>query len=155
MSYNMKMTYNTRSTATMVTDTDNNGDKIIYAGEHVPDTYSQNTSLCGTVVKNISGAICLMMFTIFYYANKGFMYVWKIGGIYIIWCSLHYGAAQLYAYYCTPSTIWGFIIAPFMVATPQCTGLRWCIMRGADTIISMWLVIGAWFMQKLGGYSLS
>ena len=47
------------------------------------------------------------------------------------------------------------IIAPFMVATPQCTGLRWCIMRGADTIISMWLVIGAWFMQKLGGYSLS
>ena len=121
-------------------------------------TKHENENRCSACRKLITGAshmLCFLVFSIFYYANKAFMYVWKIGGIYIVWCSLHHITSQLYVYYCTPYTIWGFIAAPFMVATPQCTGLRWCIMHGAETIISMWLVLGAWFVQKLGGYSLT
>tara|TARA_Y100001958_G_scaffold89951_1_gene61220 strand:- start:5547 stop:5999 length:453 start_codon:yes stop_codon:yes gene_type:complete len=113
-----------------------------------------NCSACKKLTKQITNIICLIIFTFFYYANKAGIYVWKIGGIYIVWCTLHHITSQLYVYYCTPYTLLGFLTAPFMVATPQCTGLRWCIAHGAETIISMWLVLGTWFMQKLGGYSL-
>jgi len=117
--------------------------------------HSDNIRGCTKLLKNMLSMIGLMFFTIFYYANKAFMCVWKIGGIYIIWCTLHHVTSQLYVYYCTPYTFIGFIASPFIVATPQCTGLRWCIAHGAQTIISMWLVLGTWFIQKLGGYSFS
>jgi len=145
------MRYNTRS-STQALGADNNN---IMIDHDEKKCLHRKFSLCATIFKNVSGVLCLMMFSVVYYANKAFMYVWKIGGIYIIWCSLHHATSQLYAYYCTPYTIWGFIAAPFMIATPQCTGLRWCITHGAETIIGMWLVLGTWFVQKLGGYSLT
>jgi hypothetical protein len=110
---------------------------------------------CRKLAKGTGNILCLIIFSFFYYVNKVGIYVWKVGGIYIVWCTLHHATAQLYVYYCTPYTLIGFLTAPFMIATPQCTGLRWCIAHGAETIISMWLVLGTWFMQKLGGYSLS
>lgn len=141
-------TENTRDDHDIQTDGDTNNDD----NNNVDNNNNNNN--CKDVFKKSLSMFGFICFTFCYYVNKAFIYVWKIGGIYIVWCSLHYITAQLYAYYCTPYTLLGFITAPFMVATPQCTGLRWCITHGAQTIISMWLVIGSWFMQKLGGYSL-
>ena len=72
----------------------------------------------------------------------------SISGIYIIWIILHHIAANLYAIYCTPITILGILTAPFIVATPHCTGLRWCINNGSDTMIAMWIAIGYWIKNK-------
>ena len=80
--------------------------------------------------------------------------LWKIIGIYIIWIIIYYVATHLYVKYCTPYTVVGFITAPLLVASPYCTGLRWCISRGADTIIAMWIVLGTWIAVQLGGYPL-
>ena len=98
---------------------------------------------CGLILKDVYSFI-----------GKVFKSIWRIGGMYIIWCTLHYVSSQLYSYYCTPSSIIGFLIAPFIIATPQCTALRWCITHGADTIITMWILLGTWCSKKLGGYAL-
>lgn len=79
---------------------------------------------------------------------------WSVTGIYIIWTSIHFFATQLYAKYCTPYSIWGYLMAPFIVSSPHCTGLRWCISKGADTMISMWLVMGTWMATRLGGFDI-
>ena len=139
----------------VLTDVDNNNVNNNIDNNDIDNNDIDNNNInCKDVLTKSLSMFGFICFTFCYYINKAFIYVWKIGGIYIVWCSLHYITAQLYAYYCTPYTLLGFITAPFMVATPQCTGLRWCITHGAQTIISMWLVIGSWFMQKLGGYSL-
>ena len=80
--------------------------------------------------------------------------LWNIVGIYLIWIVIHYLSAHLYAIYCTPYTIIGFITAPFLVPSPHCTGLRWCITQGASTIATMWIVIGTSVATRLGGYAI-
>ena len=143
----MNMPYHTRS----------QGEPIDNLSENncVTEGNKNKYSAYNKLLKEASSMLCLLVFSVFYYANKMLVCVWKIGGIYIVWCTLHHVTSQLYVYYCTPYTLIGFLTAPFMVATPQCTGLRWCIAHGAETIISMWLVLGTWFVQKLGGYSLN
>lgn len=88
------------------------------------------------------------------YCKPVFDTFWKITGIYIIWMFIHFFSAHLYTKYCTSYTLFGFITAPILVATPHCTGLRWCIVRGADTIISMWIVLGTWAATKIGGFNI-
>jgi len=80
---------------------------------------------------------------------------WKITGIYVLWIFIHFFASHLYVKYCTSYTIIGFVTAPFLIASPHCVGLRWCIMRGADTITTMWIVLGTWMATKLGGFDIS
>jgi hypothetical protein len=43
----------------------------------------------------------------------------------------------------------GFIISPFMTATPHCQGLRWIIFNGANMIHNMWLIVGSWMASVL------
>jgi hypothetical protein len=62
---------------------------------------------------------------------------------------IHYIASHLYTYFCVPYTFLGFIAAPFLVTSPHCAGLRWCIVHGAETITAMWVVIGTWFVTLL------
>lgn len=80
---------------------------------------------------------------------------WKITGIYLIWIFIHFFSSHLYVKYCTSYTIIGFLSAPILIASPHCVGLRWCIMRGADTITTMWIVLGTWMATKLGGFNIS
>jgi hypothetical protein len=68
-----------------------------------------------------------------------------IAGIYIIWIFLHYVASHLYVRFCVPHTLYGFLLSPFLVATPYCIGLRWLVNNGANTIHSMWILLGSWF----------
>ena len=43
----------------------------------------------------------------------------------------------------------GFILSPFMVATPHCQGLRWIVYNAANMINNMWIVCGTWIGSKL------
>lgn len=79
---------------------------------------------------------------------------WKVSSIYVLWIFIHYIASHLYVIYCTPSNIIGFVASPIIVSSPHCTGIRWCITKGADTIIAMWIILGTWIATSLGGYSL-
>ena len=71
---------------------------------------------------------------------------WRVAGIYVIWTFIHYIASHLYTQFCVPYTFLGFIAAPFLVASPHCAGLRWCIIHGAETITAMWVVVGTWLV---------
>ena len=73
----------------------------------------------------------------------------RLVGIYFAWIACHYLAAQLYAYLCTPLTIIGFILSPFMIAAPHCQALRWTVYNGGVTIMNMWALLGAWIISKL------
>lgn len=70
-------------------------------------------------------------------------------GIYLLWIVLHYIAAHLYVKLCVPNTIIGFIISPFMIATPHCQGLRWIVYNAANIINNMWILMGTWICSKL------
>ena len=72
-----------------------------------------------------------------------------VSGIYFVWIFLHYVASHLYIKFCVPSTIFGFILSPFMTATPHCQGLRWVITNAANMINNMWVVLGAWICSTL------
>jgi hypothetical protein len=78
-----------------------------------------------------------------------FKQVFEIGGIYVAWIFIHYVASYLYIYFCVPPSFMGFIMSPFLVATPQCVGLRWAVTTGANTIHAMWGVVGVWICGKL------
>jgi|LakMenE18May11ns_1017448.scaffolds.fasta_scaffold9225428_1 hypothetical protein len=73
----------------------------------------------------------------------------KIICIYAGWILLHFIASHLYTYLCVPMTWSGFILSPFMVATPHCQGLRWAIYNGGLTIANMWLVFGVWISSLI------
>ena len=73
-------------------------------------------------------------------------YAWQISGVYVIWSFIHFFSAHLYVAVCTPFSLMGFIAAPFIVASPHCYGLRWCIQEGSNALTSMWLVIGTWIV---------
>jgi hypothetical protein len=38
-------------------------------------------------------------------------------------------------------------MAPFLVASPHCIGLRWVITTGGNQIIAMWGAIGIWLFD--------
>ena len=75
---------------------------------------------------------------------KTTIFLFKISGIYLLWICLHYFSAHLYIKFCVPNTIIGFIMSPFMIATPHCQGLRWIVYNAANIINHMWILIGAW-----------
>jgi len=90
-------------------------------------------------------------FTIYFFdlTYKTCKFIFKISGIYLLWICLHYIASHLYIKFCVPSTIFGFIMSPFMTATPHCLGLRWIVYNAANMINNMWLVLGAWICSTI------
>ena len=68
---------------------------------------------------------------------------------YFAWITFHYIAAHLYVKYCTPSSIMGFILSPFIASTPHCEGLRWIITSGGSNINAMWVLTGSWVVREL------
>ena len=72
-----------------------------------------------------------------------------IFGLYFTWICVHYFASHLHIHFCVPPTITGFIMSPFMTATPHCQALRWVIYNGGNSIIAMWLLLGTWIVQYL------
>ena len=70
----------------------------------------------------------------------------NICGIYVLWVFIHYLSTHLYIHFCTPKTIVGFLMSPFMAAAPHCQALRWGIYNGGNSIVSMWLTMGVWLV---------
>ena len=71
----------------------------------------------------------------------------NIFGIYLLWVFVHFISAHLYIRFCTPNTMLGFVMSPFMAAAPHCQALRWSIYNGGNNIVSMWVTIGIWLMR--------
>lgn len=69
-------------------------------------------------------------------------------GIYGLWIVLHFVGAHLYTELCTPKTFIGFLTSPLLVSSPHCTGLRWIINEGANSINAMWVILGTWFISS-------
>jgi hypothetical protein len=76
-------------------------------------------------------------------------FIIRVCGIYLLWIVLHYASSHLYIKLCVPSTVVGFLISPFMIATPQCQGLRWIVYNAASIINNMWILMGAWICSLL------
>ena len=81
--------------------------------------------------------------------SKAIDFVFAASYIYLIWIVVHYLSAHLYARWCVPPTIIGFILAPFLVPAPHCTALRWAIATGGHQIIAMWALIGTWLFNLI------
>jgi len=75
--------------------------------------------------------------------------VGKIAAIYLLWILIHYLSAHLYVYWCTSSSIIGFILSPFLTPAPHCQALRWGINQGANQIVLMWSTAGTWLLMKI------
>lgn len=80
---------------------------------------------------------------------KTIKFIFKISGIYLLWICLHFVSSHLYVKFCVPSTFIGFIMSPFMTATPHCQGLRWITYNAANMINNMWIIFGAWICSTI------
>ena len=69
--------------------------------------------------------------------------------IYVLWMLAHYAAAHLYTQFCVPVTLVGFLMSPFIIATPHCQALRWTVYNGGLTIANMWLLLGVWLCSNI------
>ena len=69
--------------------------------------------------------------------------------IYLLWIFIHHLAGILYCRYCTPTTLIGLLLSPFMVATPHCVAFRWIIYNGGVVITNMWIILGTWIAAYL------
>ena len=78
-----------------------------------------------------------------------FMITYSLFGYYLMWIALHYVAVHLYPTYCAPLTIAGFILSPFMVSAPHCVAMRWLVTEGSNVIVTMWVAIGAYAIQRM------
>lgn len=98
---------------------------------------------------NVFSYRIVKMFPIFVPYLRAFLNMFKnIFGIYILWVFLHFISSHMYVKLCTPASISGFILSPFMAAAPHCQALRWVLYNGGNSIISMWVTLGLW----LSGY---
>ena len=89
------------------------------------------------------------IYNIFLYLENIFKFIFGVSGIYLVWICLHYFSSHLYVKFCVPSTVVGFLLSPFMTATPHCQGLRWVVYNAANMINNMWIVCGTWVCSKL------
>jgi hypothetical protein len=81
--------------------------------------------------------------------NRIFQNVPTVIYLYGGWVFIHYISGHLYTIYCTPLSVYGFIMSPFNATLPYCKALRWLNYNSGDNISNMWILIGAWFMQHI------
>jgi hypothetical protein len=142
-------------------DLSNIGDSIDNNSHIIDDKKSVNDYKNGLEVNTNIQNMNLLSFVEFSKKAIKLLYVFvkyiiKLSGIYLLWIVLHFVAAHLYIQFCVPSNFIGFVISPFMTASPHCQGLRWIIYTGANTINNMWVILGTWlcsYLIQLGGTS--
>ena len=69
--------------------------------------------------------------------------------IYLLWILIHFISVQLYVYFCTPFTLYGFLISPFISCAPHCKALNCAIYNSSNIIEYMLVLIGSWICSKL------
>lgn len=100
-------------------------------------------------VNKLTDKLKVYLPTVKLYTNNFLNLFKNIFGIYVLWIFVHYIAAHIYVKFCTPGTFMGFLLSPFMAAAPHCQALRWGLYNGGNSIISMWVTIGLWFLGYL------
>lgn len=100
--------------------------------------YGELVSFMIQMIKKMLELLILLIITIY-----------SFFGYYIMWIVLQYTAAHLYPVYCMPISISGFLLSPFMVSAPHCVAMRWMITEGSNTIITMWVTLGAYAIQRM------
>jgi len=74
----------------------------------------------------------------------------NIASIYLAWVLVHYLTPHLYVRLCVPATPLGLILSPLYVPTQHCRAMRWAIYEGGEIIVTMWIVLGNWFIRNMG-----
>lgn len=64
----------------------------------------------------------------------------------------HYVSANLYQQVCTPVSWVGFLTSPFAIVLPQCQALRWIMFNTGNNVSTMWMILGAWFINMVATY---
>jgi hypothetical protein len=90
-----------------------------------------------------------LFLSFFNFLYKTIIFLIKVSGIYLLWIILHFFASHLYVKLCVPNTIIGFLMSPFMTATPHCQSLRWIVYNAASTVNNMWLILGSWICSNI------
>jgi hypothetical protein len=70
-------------------------------------------------------------------------------GIYLLWIIIHYISIHLYVYFCAPSSVYGFMISPFLASAIHCKALNWAIYNSSTIIDYMWVLLGTWICSKI------
>ena len=83
------------------------------------------------------------------FTYNSIIFIIKVSGVYLLWILLHYIASHLYVNLCVPKTVIGFIMSPFMTATPHCQGLRWVVYNAANMINNMWIICGSFICSTI------
>jgi hypothetical protein len=86
------------------------------------------------------------------FISKLIGYIPQIVFVYLALSITHYVSSNLYPALCTPLTITGFIMAPFIVVTPHCQGLRWIIHYTGDQIRNTWVWVGSYLVYSISQY---
>lgn len=50
---------------------------------------------------------------------------------------------------CTPKTLTGFLLSPFITNTPHCTALKWLSYKGSEYISLYWIFLGTWITSLI------
>lgn len=109
-----------------------------------------NCKICeNTYIEYILNTIPVIFIDIGNTISKVINIAISLYGIYFVWTMLHFFASHLYIKFCVPFSFIGFVLSPFMTATPHCQGLRWLIVNGANMINNMWVIIGSWVCSVL------
>ena len=78
----------------------------------------------------------------FIFLNAGSILAYRVAIIYTAWIAAHWVATHLYSTYCVPKSFSGFFQSIAYSPTPVCSGLRWVIYNGGESISTAWLVVG-------------
>jgi hypothetical protein len=136
----------TKYSKTIICNSENNNNETIEEiHQQQDDELNKNISF-GDYIFEKSYDIVIISFSYLYKTIKFFI---RVSGIYLLWIFLHYIASHLYIKICVPSTIIGFLMSPFMTATPHCQGLRWIVYNAAGVINNMWIILGAWICSTI------
>lgn len=67
--------------------------------------------------------------------------------IYFLLLLVYYFSAHLHVSQCTPSGIWGFLRAPFLIETLECRALKWLFTYSHEYIHTLWLFTSTYFVK--------
>ena len=131
----------------MYPDNDNAGGYDIYDSSILPNFgYYRTFNMCvDLVLTQIKRLLTILCYTLWYLFNI----VYSLFGYYLMWITLHYLAVHLYPTYCAPLTVVGFVLSPFMVSAPHCVAMRWLVTEGSNVIVTMWVALGAYAIQRM------
>lgn len=91
----------------------------------------------------------LIASTQYYIANTFTQEFQLLFFFYLAWATAHHVSPHLYTYFCTPNTLFGVLASPFMATAPHCSGLRWVIYEGGNTINMMWISFAGYSTSKI------